>query len=77
MSQLWITGAGHRPSAITNMTVQELRDATSTTDPNVKLVDVNNHKTRDIHGPAKIPFVLPELYEASLAYMKAWGVHQT
>ena len=72
MSQLWITGAGHRPSAITNMTVQELRDATSTTDPNVKLVDVNNHKTRDIHGPAKIPFVLPELYEASVAYMRAW-----
>ena len=72
MSQLWVTGAGHRPSAITNMTVKELREATSTTDTDVKLVMVEYHKTKEAHGPAKIPFVLPLLYEACTAYMKVW-----
>ena len=72
MSQLWAAGAGHRPSAITNMKVSELQNATTTSDPTVMLVKVHKHKTFNIHGAAKIPFVLEGLYEACLAYKEAW-----
>ena len=72
MSQLWAAGAGHRPSAITNMMVSELQNATTTSDPNVMLVKVKKHKTFHIHGRAKIPFVLEGLFEACLAYKEAW-----
>ena len=54
------------------MTVGELQEATSTTATDVKLVMVEYHKTKEAHGPAKIPFVLPLLYEACTAYMKVW-----
>ena len=72
MSQLWATGAGLRPSVFTNMTVGELQRPISTSDADVILVNVHNHKTAYIHGPAKVPFVLPNLYEAALAYMRTW-----
>ena len=72
MSQLWITGAGHRPSAFTHMRVGELQGATPTTDNDIMLVDVKHHKTVEVHGPAKVPFILPGLYKACIAYVKAW-----
>ena len=66
MSQLWATGAGHRLSTTTNMTVGELLGATTTSDSDVMVVSVRNHKTFKTHGHAKIPFVLPMFYEACL-----------
>ena len=41
-------------------------------DTNVMLVKVKKHKTYNIHGAAKIPFVLEGLFEACLAYKEAW-----
>ena len=72
MSQLWVTGAGHRPSAITYMRVGEVQDADNISESGVMLVHVKHHKTVKVHGPAKVPFLLPGLFKATSAYIKAW-----
>jgi hypothetical protein len=67
---IFFVGAGVRPSAVSNMTVGELRAASLEAD-GVRVVNVADHKKKD-SGMQPIPFIIKGRYQACLKFLEVF-----
>ena len=71
INQLLIGGNGSRPSAVARMKIGETLNATAAED-GTKVVSVQDHKTAVGYGACPIAFCEEGLFDATLAYLKAF-----